>query len=97
MSFAGTWNIEINSPMGLQKATAQLNVDGDKISGSFSSPQGQMPLEGTVSGDKATWVGKVTSPMPMTLEYEATLNGDAFAGTMKAGSFGKFNFKGARA
>jgi hypothetical protein len=97
MSFAGNWNIEINSPMGLQKATANISVDGGKLSGQFSSPQGQMPIEGTVDGDKATFVGKATSPMPMTLEYEATLSGDAFSGTMKAGSFGKFNFKGARA
>lgn len=97
MSFAGTWNIEINSPMGLQKATATIDVNGDKLTGTFASPQGSMPIEGTVEGDKAKWVGNVTSPMPMKLEYEATLGGDGFAGTMKAGAFGKFSFKGAKA
>jgi hypothetical protein len=43
------------------------------------------------------WSAAVTTPMPMTLEFDITANGDALTGTCKAGSFGTFPVKGARA
>ena len=59
---------------------------------------GSMAVEdGKVDGDRATFVGKATAPMPMTLEYDVTLAGDAFSGKVKAGPFGVFPIKAARA
>ncbi len=36
-------------------------------------------------------------PMPMTLECEATVDGDAITGTIKAGAFGSMALAGNRA
>lgn len=36
------------------------------------------------------------SPMPMTLENEAKIDGDAITGFVKAGAFGSFTLSGTR-
>jgi len=98
MALDGTWNIEISSPMGAQKATLEFKVDGDVITGTQNAPQGSAPIEnGKAEGDRATWSANVTSPMPMKLEFDVTATGDTLAGTVKAGAFGQFPVKGARA
>jgi hypothetical protein len=38
----------------------------------------------------------ITVPMPMTLDIEATVDGDAINGTVTAGMFGSFPLNGSR-
>lgn len=97
MSFEGTWNIEINSPMGVQKAKGEFKVDGDKLTGTQSNPQGSIDVEGSVSGNQGTWGAQMSSPMPMKLEFNVTESGDTFEGHVKAGPFGQFPVKATRA
>ena len=98
MAIDGKWEIVINSPMGAQKATLDLKADGAALSGTQSAAQGSGPLEnGKVDGNKVSWSAKITSPMPMTLEFAGTVDGDKLSGSVKAGSFGSFPFTGARA
>ena len=73
MSANGTWNTTINTPMGAQNGTLTLATDGAELSGTMSSPQGEMAIEnGAVDGDTLTWKAAITSPMPMTLEFSAS-------------------------
>jgi hypothetical protein len=39
----------------------------------------------------------MTSPMPMTLEVSATVEGDSISGNVKLGAFGNATFSGERA
>ena len=98
MSANGTWNTTINTPMGAQNGTLELNVDGSDLSGKMSSPQGEMAIEsGAIDGDSLSWKAAITAPMPMTLEFSATVDGDAITGTVKLGAFGEAEFSGTRA
>ena len=98
MSANGTWNTTINTPMGAQNGTLELNVDGSDLSGKMSSPQGEMAIEnGAIDGDILSWKAAITAPMPMTLEFSATVDGDAITGTVKLGAFGEAEFSGTRA
>jgi hypothetical protein len=98
MSFDGTWNIEISSPMGAQKATVNLKADGATLTGEQTSPQGNSAIEnGKIEGDRATWTSSVTAPMPMKLTFDLTRSGDTLSGTVNTGAFGSFPVKGARA
>ena len=98
MSANGTWNTTINTPMGAQTGTLELNVDGSDLSGKMSSPQGEMAIEnGAIDGDSLSWKAAITAPMPMTLEFSATVDGDAITGTVKLGAFGEAEFSGTRA
>ena len=98
MSADGTWNTTMNTPMGVQKGTMELTTDDATLSGKLSGPQGDIELEeGTVDGDSLTWKASITSPMAMTLEFSATVDGDEMSGDVKLGAFGNATFGGTRA
>lgn len=98
MSVDGTWNTTMNTPMGAQNGTLVLNSNGGDLSGKLSGPQGEIEIsDGKVDGDHATWKAQVTSPMALTLEFDATVSGDEISGNVKLGAFGNASFKGTRA
>ncbi len=97
MSVAGTYECVTKTPMGDQKSDLTINVDGDTFTGTNAGAQGTLELEnGKVDGSKLTWTMKMTVPMPMTLEGEATVDGDTITGGVKAGAFGTFPLNGTR-
>jgi hypothetical protein len=60
--------------------------------------QGTQPLaNGKIDGNALSWSASITSPMPMTLEFTGTVEGDELSGSVKAGAFGSFPFSGGRA
>ena len=94
----GSWETVTNTPMGQQKATVTLQTDGDSLSGTMSGAQGTVDIkDGTVDGNTGAWKVSITSPMPMTLEFSATAEGDSISGSVKLGAFGSANFTGTRA
>ena len=98
MSADGSWNCTINSPMGAQEATITLATDGGSLSGTMAGDQGTQEFSGgTADGNNLEWEVQMTSPMPMTLEISATVDGDSISGNVKLGAFGNASFEGARA
>ena len=97
MKVDGNWDCTINSPMGEQQATIALSTVGDRLSGTMNGPQGVQEFEGgEVDGNKLTWNINMTSPMPMTLEISAEVDGEKIAGKVKLGAFGDATFEGVR-
>ena len=97
MSIAGTYECVTKTPMGDQKSDVTIVVNGDTFTGTNAGQMGSMEMEnGKVDGNKLTWTMKMTVPMPMTLEGEATVDGDTITGTVKAGAFGSFPLSGTR-
>ena len=97
MSVAGTYDCLTKTPMGDQKSKFTVTVDGDSFTGQNVGGMGSMDVEnGKVAGNTLTWSMKMTVPMPMTLEGEAIIDGDALTGTVKAGAFGTFPMTGTR-
>ena len=83
--------------MGQQKATITLATDGDTLTGTMEGQQGTLELkDGAVDGDSVSWKADITNPMPITLEFSATVDGDSLSGDVKLGSFGNAAFTGTR-
>jgi len=98
MSADGTWNTTMNTPMGAQNGTLTLATDGGTLTGKLSGPQGEIDIsDGTIDGNQLAWKAAITSPMPMTLEFSATVDGDSISGDVKLGAFGNASFTGTRA
>lgn len=98
MSVDGTWNITVNSPMGAQPSTLTLKAEGATLTGTQSAQGNTQPIaNGKVDGDAVTWSNSITTPFPMTLEFNGKVEGDTLNGNVKAGAFGSFPFTGSRA
>jgi hypothetical protein len=98
MSVDGTWKITLQTPMGQQSSTVELVSDGAGLTGTQSGNNESGAIyDGRVEGDTATWKVDITRPMPLTVTFSATVEGDSISGTAKAGMFPKSTFVGSRA
>ena len=94
----GRWDCVVEAPMGEQRFTLTVASAGTTFSGRAEGEIGGMDIEdGTVTGDTLAWPMRVKKPMPITLNCEATVTGDALEGTVSAGIFGRFPITGTRA
>ena len=74
-----------------------LKTDGGSLSGKMEGAQGTQEFDGgTADGNNLAWKIEVTSPMPMTLEVSAAVDGDSISGNVKLGTFGDATFTGTR-
>ena len=88
VSIAGKWELTGQGQQGPTTSTVTFEQDGEKLKGNIEGARGgPAPLEGSVKGNKVTF--KVTRSRPdgqtMTIEYEATVEGDSMKGTRGAG------------
>jgi len=92
----GSYDCTVKSPLGDQKMTLTVRSAGDTFTGDVSGAMGSMDVTGEVAGDRVSWKQSMTVPMPMTLDCEATIDGDTLVGTVGAGAFGSFPMSGTR-
>jgi hypothetical protein len=99
MAVDGTWNLVVNTPMGTQESTLVISTSGSTLTGTQSAGSGEgRPIEeGTVDGNDISWKAAITKPMPMTLVFTGTVDGDQLTGQVKLGMFGSASFTGSRA
>ena len=93
----GAYDCVAKTPMGDQNGVFTVISNGERFNGTFAGMMGSLDVvDGKVAGDTLTWKMEMTMPMPMTLECEATVSGDAITGTMQLGAFGASAFTGTR-
>ena len=99
MAVDGTWKLTIDTPMGAQESTLVVSCAGNTLTGTQSagSSEGREIQDGSISGNNVSWKSSINRPMPMTLEFSATVEGDKMSGTVKLGMFGSRGFSGVRA
>jgi hypothetical protein len=93
----GNWDVVVKSPLGDQKLTLNVKSDGNSFTGTGSGAMGSADISGQVDGNTLSWKQQVTTPMPMTLDMTATVDGDSMTGSVGAGAFGSFPLSGKRA
>lgn len=99
MTVAGTYEFSVNSPLGQQNGTFTVVPDASEttFSGTLDGTMGSTQVtDGTIVGQMLSWTMNISSPMPMTLECEATVAGDDVSGTVRAGIFGSMPLTGKR-
>lgn len=99
MAIDGTYNITIVTPMGDRPASLTLVTDGEALSGTFSSQQGDQEWDGgTVNGNEVAWSNDFSGAMgPMQLDFAGTVDGDTLSGTVQFGTMGTGTVTGTRA
>jgi hypothetical protein len=74
----GKWTATFNTQVGEQKYTWDLTADGSKLTGKYTSSNGNGEItDGKVDGNNLSWVENLDyQGMPLRIEYKATLSGD---------------------
>ncbi len=98
MSFTGKYNIVMHVPTGDQEAVLELVQDGETLSGTMEAQGEKGPIDNPrIEGDTAHWDIDITKPMPLTLNFRATKDGDSLSGKVALGMFGEADFEGSAA
>jgi hypothetical protein len=99
MAVDGTWKLTIDTPMGVQESTLTLATSGNQLTGTQTAPNGGSKAieEGSVDGHDVSWEASISKPMPITLKFSGTVEGDKISGKVKLGMFGSASFTGTRA
>jgi hypothetical protein len=95
---SGEWDFTFKTPNGDVQATATINQDGGKLSGTLSSVMGQAPFTGTLEGTLLRVTSNLITPrgtLPMTMKGD--IAGDAIAnGKAKIKGVGKMKWTAKR-
>lgn len=99
MAVDGTYNINLETPMGNRPGKLTLRTDGGSLGGTFAAEGAESTFAGgTVSGVEIAFSVQVSTPMgQITLNFKGTVSGDAISGQVQAGEFGSFPFNGTQA
>jgi hypothetical protein len=86
MTFEGTWNVTIATPIGKQSVVFEISTEGDKMCGTARQGSETVPfIDPVADGNRLTWTQHVTKPLRLTLKVDVTIEGATMTGTAKAG------------
>ena len=92
---SGTWELNVESPMGSRASDAIFTQTGETLGGKMVSPRGEVPLTGTIKGNAIAFGLKVNvQGQDLQIDYTGTVTGDTMSGTVVFGSFGDGKFTG---
>jgi len=98
MAVDGTWNLTMQTPMGERRATLVAASQGGTLTGKQSGDGASTDVfDGAVNANDVSWKISITNPMPLTLQFTGTVDGDKMSGKMSAGALGSWLFSGVRA
>jgi hypothetical protein len=98
VGFGGKWDVMMKTPAGDMPANATLSDDNGKLSGTFGSQLGEVPISGTAEGKmlKLTLVAQ-TPQGEMTVIMTGDLDGDNIVnGKAEVSGLGQFEFSAKR-
>lgn len=97
-TLAGDWDMTVNSPQGSNTVKVAFTQDGDKVTGLFTSAQGQLPFTGTfVDGELKFAYAINFQGMPLDIRMTGKFVGDELAGKADFGGFAEGDWTAKRA
>src|SRR5262249_55321768 len=94
----GDWELAIVTPQGPNTVNLSLTQDGEKVTGTLTTPLGSLPVEGTASeGNVKLGASVKVQGAGIDLGLNGKLSTEGMSGMVKLGDFGEFPFTGKRA
>jgi hypothetical protein len=85
-SIAGKWDMTVETDQGQMQTLLEIKLDGKKVTGTITGPQGAGPIEGEFADNKLTFSMSFDSPNgSMNIAFNGTLKDDALSGTLDFG------------
>ncbi|NGY03968.1 PKD domain-containing protein [Solimonas terrae] len=96
MNATGSWKVTMSTPAGPQDMQLHIDAGDDRFSGRIESPLGNHEIAGTIRDGALHWQMKAKKPIPITVDFTATIDGDTLRGKARLGIFGKSILGGER-
>ena len=94
---AGAWKMTFQTDQGAVEAEMMLKQDGQKVTGTLNSPQGEAPLEGTFTDSKLVMSLTVDAQgQVLTITFAGALEKDTLKGDVDFGGFGAATWSATR-
>lgn len=99
-SIDGKWSVTIHGPTGPQETTLDLKTIDGVLTGTQAA-MGQVEEATSLSFDpesgELSWINKIKKPLPITLKFQGTLEGNTISGKVNAAIMGSFPFTAVKA
>ena len=88
--FNGKWTAAVESPRGTQTITFNFTVDGTKLTGTVTTPRGDMPIsDGNIDGDTISFAQVMSRDgNELKMTYTGKIDGDTIKFTRQFGAAG---------
>jgi hypothetical protein len=88
-NITGDWDVTVNSPQGANTTLVTFTQVGEKVSGIFKSPRGELPFDGgTLTGSDLTFAFTITTQgMQLPITLTGKVDGATMAGKADFGGF----------
>jgi hypothetical protein len=94
---AGAWTLTFQTDQGAIDADMTLKQDGQKVTGSLVSPQGEAPIEGTFTDGKLLLSMSVDAQgQALVITFNGALEKDTLKGDVDFGGFGSAQWSATR-
>lgn len=94
---AGTWKLTFQTDQGAVDSDMTLKQDGQKVTGSLVSPQGEAPIEGTFTDGKLVLSMSVDAGgQALVITFNGALEKDTLKGDVDFGGFGSATWSATR-
>ncbi len=94
---AGIWKMTFQTDQGAVEADMTLKQDGQKVTGTLVSAQGEAPLEGTFTDGKLLMSLTVDAQgQVLTITFSGALEKEALKGDVDFGGFGSAQWSATR-
>jgi hypothetical protein len=94
---AGAWTLTFQTDQGAIDADMTLTQDGQKVTGSLVSPQGEAPIEGTFNDGKLLLSMSVDAQgQALVITFNGALEKDTLKGDVDFGGFGSAQWSATR-
>ena len=93
----GAWKLTFQTDQGAIDADMTLKQDGQKVTGSLTSPQGEAPIEGTFNSGKLVLTMSVDAQgQALVITFNGALEKDTLKGDVDFGGFGSAQWSATR-
>jgi hypothetical protein len=97
MTADGDWDLVVTTPLGERRGILSLRTEGKILHGRQAADGNSTEIfDGVVDGASLSWKLSITDPMPLTLQFSGSIDGDRLGGTVALGEFGNSQFSGTR-
>jgi hypothetical protein len=97
MTADGDWDLVVTTPLGERRGVLSLETAGGTLHGRQMADGNTIEIfEGVVDGASLSWKISITDPMPLTLKFTGSVEGDQLSGKVALGEFGDSSFTATR-